>query len=233
MLRNGTRHTLFLLLCSSALAACSGSGDDDDRKKPPPTGNIVIAFNASDASVATGGTVTLSWTITGVDTVSVDVTASPGGALVTGAADLTGSVTSAPIQANTTFTLKATSGTETKEATATVTVNPDGITINSFTATPNPAPQGGTVLLSWSIAGATQVRITEGAMELLNTTTDVASGTLSVEVPNATHSVPARRTERVDRRERDGHRDHGAAAGDHLLPRDAADLRRGVHRRPP
>ena len=80
----------------------------------------IIAFTASPSSVATGGSVKLSWTVTGqVDTLTVD----PGGIDVKGETTFTsgtgtGSHTIASVQAAITFTLTATNsgGTATREA---------------------------------------------------------------------------------------------------------------------
>ena len=43
-----------------------------------------------------------------------------------------------------------------EERSVTVDVSP---VISNFTATPNPAPRGGTVTLAWMVVGAEQLRI--------------------------------------------------------------------------
>lgn len=179
---------LFFTLLASSLVACSG-GDDGDDVNIPPTGNITIAFSASAASVAPGGKVTLTWAVTGVDSATVDITAAPGGAVVSGSTMLSGTAESGAITEATTFTLVAKSGSASKMATAAVTVDSAAITINSFTATPNPAARGGTVLLSWDVAGATQIRVIEvGGAELFNSSTMVTTGAIEAMVDQATHT---------------------------------------------
>ena len=74
----------------------------------------------------------------------------------------------------------------------TVTVDAAAITIDSFTATPNPAAPGATVTLSWSTAGGTKVTVLEGTTELTSSTTDVASGSFAVTLTEAAHTYTLR-----------------------------------------
>ncbi len=89
----------------------------------------ITAFTASPSSVATGGSVKLSWTVTGqVDTLTVD----PGGIDVKGETTFacgtgTGSHTIASVQAATTFTLTATNPGGGVTRTANVTTHAAGL----------------------------------------------------------------------------------------------------------
>ena len=93
---------LILLLCA-LVSDCSGS---------PP---VVNSFFASPSAIVSGESVTLSWTVTDADSVSIDYGI--------GTVDLTGITTVHPIT-DTTYTLIATNSAGTTTATATVTVSP-------------------------------------------------------------------------------------------------------------
>ncbi|MCK6546636.1 DVUA0089 family protein [Myxococcota bacterium] len=177
-----TRHFLTSAL-AAALAvgglACGGDSNNNNNNNNG-TNPRVTAFNASKTSVASGETVTLSWTV--ANATSVSITAAPGGAVVEGSTMLMGTATSAAITANTVFTLTAKDAAN-KTATAMVTVTVAGtstLEITSFTASPNPTTLNGSTTLSWATKGATSVKITQGVTTLFETTTALDTGTYTV-----------------------------------------------------
>jgi hypothetical protein len=122
--------------------------------KTPPA---VSTFSASRNSIALGDNITLTWAVARARTVSI----SP----EVGDVPSSGWMMVIPT-ATTTYKLSAvnTFGTQTAEATVTVTVSTDGTApvIKSFTATPSSVPAGGTSSLSWEIKGATIFTINQG-----------------------------------------------------------------------
>ncbi|MCX6007933.1 MAG: hypothetical protein NTZ34_11845, partial [Chloroflexi bacterium] len=115
-------------------------------------------FTASPNAITLGDTITLSWAVTGVRTVSI----SPG----VGDLSPSGSTSVIPT-ATTTYTLSAVNNFGTENATATVTVSTvtDNITppvIRSFTATPSSISAGQISRLNWEIQGATTILIDQG-----------------------------------------------------------------------
>ncbi|MFA5399841.1 MAG: hypothetical protein WC169_09075 [Dehalococcoidia bacterium] len=119
-----------------------------------PAGYPAISFfNAVPASVASGQSTTLSWTVTGASTVSINQGI--------GAVSASGSRTITPA-ATTTYTITATNGSGSVAASATVTVTTTSGTppvIDSFGASPTTISPGGSSLLNWSITGATSISI--------------------------------------------------------------------------
>ncbi len=101
-----------------------------------------ISFNAAPATIAEGETATLSWEVTGADTVSIDNGI--------GTVSATGTRGVSPTQ-TTTYTLTATGAEGTTTKSVTVTVTPPK-PIVELTASPGSlsVAMGGTVTLSWS-----------------------------------------------------------------------------------
>ncbi len=127
-----------------------------------PAGYPVInSFNAGLASVASGQSTTLSWTVTGASTVSINQGI--------GAVSTSGSRTITPA-ATTTYTITATNSSGSVTASTTVTVTTTSGTppvINSFTASPTTIiSAGGSSLLNWAITGATSISIEPDIGEL-------------------------------------------------------------------
>ncbi len=166
--------------------ACSGGGDDTTDDVTPPNTVKIDSFTASMNSVASGATVVLSYKVT--NGTSLSISANPGGSLLSESTTFEGTVTTAAITESTVFTLTAQGTGGPKMATVTVMIDANAVAVLSFTATPNPSPVNGDVNLAWTTSGATQVRVLEGTTELLNTTTDVASGTFKVTVDRMSHT---------------------------------------------
>jgi hypothetical protein len=122
---------------------------------------VIESFNASPANISAGESSSLSWTVSGATSVSIDQGV--------GNVALTGSRTVAPTN-TTVYTMTATNSagsvTATTEIIVTGTVTPPtpgGMpTINSFTATPSIIGLGDSAILSWSVSNATSVSINYG-----------------------------------------------------------------------
>ena len=110
-------------------------------------------FTATPSTVDPGETVTLSWSTTKADSLSIDQ----------GIGEVTGSTSSTQVVVNalTTYILSAVNSHGTTTASATVVLNSSSApTIHSFTATPNLLPlSGGTVTLSWNVSDASTLSI--------------------------------------------------------------------------
>lgn len=151
-------RTVAILSAVAALStACPSDGDAP----------VIDSFSASAMSVPSGGTVQLSWSVTGADTVVIS--AVPGGELID-TTDASGTVTSAAIAAATTFTLVATNESGSVNRSLMVTVedlNKDPA-IDSFTATPMQSQSpGDDVVLTWETTNATSVDISDGTANVL------------------------------------------------------------------
>jgi len=154
----------------------TGDGTATLSNTPQPPGAILVAlkkdnrpeitsFTASPPSVYPGGESSLSWEVTGADTVSID-----NGIGTVAAAD---SVIVSPA-ATTTYTLTATNSDGTVTAAAIVTLVPP--VIHSFTAAPIALDPGESTTLSWNVSGATSLSIDNGvgAVDNPSGTTDVS-----------------------------------------------------------
>jgi hypothetical protein len=114
-----------------------------------------IQASVSPTSVPSGGIATLTWDTTNVTSVTID------GGLGAVAQNLSGSLVVGPLYTTATLTIVATGpgGTTTKTLTVIVQQAAPAVTL---TATPNPVGSGGTVLVSWTTAGATSVTLNSG-----------------------------------------------------------------------
>ncbi len=118
----------------SATVACSG------------TAPVISAFSASPGAITSGQSSTLSWSLSGADTVSIDHT-------VGSQSNASSSSTSVSPAQTTTYTLTATNyvGTTTVQTTVTVTSTPPAVA--SFTASPSAITAGQSSTLSWTVSG--------------------------------------------------------------------------------
>jgi hypothetical protein len=158
-----TATTTYTLTAGSVTKSVTVTVDTTNVKSTAgstiPTGAPKVStFAASPNAVTLGDTITLSWSVMGVRSVSI----SPDlGDLLP-----SGSILLIPT-ATTTYTLSAVNhyGTENSTATVTVSTITDNVTppvIKSFTATPSSISTGGTSNLTWDIRGATAIIIDQG-----------------------------------------------------------------------
>lgn len=152
----------------------------DGGTTPRPT---IVSFTASALRVRAGESVQLEYAVT--DATSVRLTRDSGGAssvLYTGAPSAT-PVDSGALAEVATFRLEAVGAGGRAEQQLMVAVEmAPSITIRSFTATPNPAERASTVVVRWAVEGAARVRVREGVLTLVDTSTRVASGELALRV---------------------------------------------------
>ena len=114
---------------------------------------VINDFAAAPASIAPGGSATLSWVVTDATTLSIDQGVGP----VTGTTS-----TSVSPSATTTYTLTATNAFGSSTRTVTVTVVAPVPVITSFAASPTSIAPGASSTLSWSVTGATTLSIDQG-----------------------------------------------------------------------
>jgi hypothetical protein len=156
-----------------------------------PAGNPqIVQFAATPASIQSGQSSTLTWSITNATAASI----SPGPGTVD---PRTGSVSVSPTQ-TTTYTLTATgaSGNTTASVTVTVGTAPAGNPqIVRFAASPLTIQPGGQSTLSWTTTGATTVSISGVGAVSLNGSTTVSPAQTTTYVLTAStadgHSVTA------------------------------------------
>ncbi len=155
---------LLIIAALALAAACS--------KKSAPKIN---AFTADHTDIFDGDVVTLTFDVSGATRITITpdpgvVTASP--------------VTVTP-HATTTYTLRAENdaGAISQDIAVTVTTRPAGAKINSFSAVPSQVASGGQVTLTWNVAKAASIKISDGSA---NPPADVSAVTSKVVTPTAT-----------------------------------------------
>jgi len=120
-----------------------------------PAAPVIGYFTASPTSITAGGSSSLSWSVSGATSVSIN----------NGVGSVTPSGSTIVLPASTvTYTLTATNaaGTVTGSVTITVAAAPAVPVISYFTASPTSITAGGSSTLSWSVSGATSVSINNG-----------------------------------------------------------------------
>jgi len=164
----------FLLLALLGLApSCLGgkSGSGDEIGGGPP---VIASFTASPASLpAGGGSVTLAWSVTGADQITIDQ----------GVGAVAGTQVQSDISSTTVFTLTASNaaGTVTQSAIATVAPSANAPVILWFTATPVNLPAGGgSVTLSWQVQNATSLTIDQGIGAVTGTSKTITVTTTTI-----------------------------------------------------
>ncbi|MCL4849900.1 MAG: hypothetical protein KJZ78_00780, partial [Bryobacteraceae bacterium] len=144
---------------------------------------------ASPTSITSGGSSTLSWSVSGATSLSIN----QGMGTVTGTTSKSVKPT-----ATTTYTLTATNAAGSVTKTASVTVSaaapqPQPPVISSFTASPTSISSGGSSTLSWSVSGATSLSINQGVGTVTGTTSKsvkpTATTTYTLTATNAAGSV--------------------------------------------
>ncbi|MBI2374538.1 MAG: DVUA0089 family protein [Deltaproteobacteria bacterium] len=180
----GCARTATLACLALAFAACgddkTNNNNSNNNNNNNPTKKITIdRFEAAPTTVATGGTVVLSWKATNAST--VEISATPGGVVMAASAEVEGTMTSSALSEATTFKLTAKAdGLATVEKTVTVSIDAAAVGVSLFEATPNPGELEGMTTLHWKTVNATSIRILDGTTEIHSTTTEVAEGTKMV-----------------------------------------------------
>lgn len=176
-------HTPLRIACAAAVlvAACS-----QQKSAPPPGAPVVQSFTASPLTVTAGQSSTLSWSVTGATSVSID----------NGVGAPTANSVSVTPAATTTYTLTAVNGAGSATASVTVTVAAAGAPlIESFGAAPQSVGPGGSSTLTWKTTGATSVSIDHGvgavAASGSASVTPAATTTYTLSATNATGTTSA------------------------------------------
>ncbi len=154
---------------------------------PVPITPVIASFTATPASIITGNSTTLNWSVTGATTLSVSPDVGP----VTGT-----SITISPT-ATTTYTLTASNGTTNVTQTATVTITPASTTapvINSFTIDSSSLNTNGMCTLLWNVSGATSLSVSPNVGAVtgnLIAVSPLANTTYTLSATNAQGTVTA------------------------------------------
>jgi len=141
----------------------------------------ITSFNATPTTVVFGGTSVLAWA---VDRAPGGISISDGSRVVHTNTNATGMFTVTATR-TTTYTLTAINPAGDATAMATVTLSADAPTLDSFTATPNPARVGGTSVLSWSFTGAQSTRLFDASNTEISSAAG-GRGTFTVTVTSTT-----------------------------------------------
>jgi uncharacterized repeat protein (TIGR01451 family) len=158
---NGTRSVSPTTNTTYTLTATGEGGtvtceDSVIVNEPEPEPNLSCdAFTAAPQTLSGAGTTTLTWATTDATNVSID------NGVGTVSADGSKNVF---VSANTTFTLTATRGSETKTCSVPVTIVPNVIVpkCDAFNASPSSGRNGTQATLTWATTDATNVSIDNG-----------------------------------------------------------------------
>lgn len=135
----------------------TGCGDDP---VPPPVKNPakILSFTSDRATVPSGTRVTLSWRVQDATSVTIG---SPDGVLVNASAEQMGTVMSAELTRQTTFTITAVGAGGNAMNTVTVSIEgaPADAQISTFTASMMTVPPGGNVTLQWTTMNAASISL--------------------------------------------------------------------------
>jgi hypothetical protein len=160
----------------AGLAALTLSACNCGSSTPVP---VIASFAATPASVVSGGSSTLAWSVTGATSISID----------NGVGTVTGTSVTVTPTATTTYTLTATNAGGPATATATVTVTPaPAPVIVSFTATPSTIARGASSTLAWTVTGATTLSIDNGIGTVTGTSVVVTPATTTIYTLMATNA---------------------------------------------
>ena len=144
-------HQVGLVALALMALGCPGSSGTTTTT-PVTVAPTITSFAASPASISTGQTTNLTWSVTGATSLSIN----PGVGTVTGTAKAVSPGTT------TTYTLTATNSGGSATATATVSVTTAAPVISSFTASPATILTGTSVILAWTVTGATSLSVDQG-----------------------------------------------------------------------
>lgn len=138
----------------------------------PPT---ITDFSPSSTSVTEGSTVVLSWDVSGADSIAIED--SSGAELMTSTM-ATGTFT-VTMNSGETYTLIATNGAGTTQASVTIAVP---AVVDSFSADTSSSVAGAAVVLSWTTSTATSVTVTgdQGATNYAAPSADLDAGSVTV-----------------------------------------------------
>ncbi len=189
----GNQSTGSIFAPSTYTLTCNGPGGSDTQTvNVSITSGPVVTFTASPSSVSSGGSSTLTWTVSG----SVTSCTASGSSSWSGSKSTSGgSQMITNITSDTTFVLSCTGPGGTTVQSQTVTVN--SAPSVSLVATPSAVSSGGSTVLSWSVSGAdtctasgnwTGGKSATGGNETVNNITSSKTFTLSCSGPGGSRS---------------------------------------------
>jgi sugar lactone lactonase YvrE len=175
---------LLIVLALTGISGCGGGSSSSSSSGQSTAPSITSgSFKAAASTITVGGSTTLSWSVSGATSLSID----------NGVGTVTGSSVAVTPSATTTYTLTAANaaGTSvTAQVTVTVVAEPS---IASFTATPsllNPVTLGTTTAtLSWSTSDATTVSIDNSVGTVTGTSTTVTPSATTTYTLTATNAA--------------------------------------------
>ncbi len=180
---SGSISTVPLYNTTTYTITASGNGCAQSTQTVTVTVNqvspncVINSFTASPTSVGQGGYSTLSWFTSNCTIASITPmigSVSPNG----------GSVSTGPLQMNTTYTLTATGangGSVSQQITVYVNAPAQNCIITYFTATPSTVNQGGSTTLSWNTTNCNSVSIST-----IGNVTPASAGSISTAPLSAT-----------------------------------------------
>jgi len=151
---------------------------------------VVTSFTASPSAITAGQVTTLSWDVSGANSVTIDHGI--------GTVASQGTKVLSPKE-TTTYTLTATNSAGSETAASTVTIKEAGVpVITSFEADPETIGASGSATLRWIISGATSANITPGVGDVspngITTVSPNATTTYTITAANDAGSVTATAT---------------------------------------
>ncbi|MBI1753820.1 MAG: hypothetical protein HY014_18440 [Acidobacteria bacterium] len=170
------------LLGMFALLHCGGGGKSGEEETKPTPVPVILSFAANPVSIAPGGSSTVSWSVTGATSLSID----HGAPAISGAS---GFVSVSPA-ATTQYTLTATNAKGSSTATATVTVTPaQGVTVSVSPASAT-VQAAHTQAFTATVTGATNTAVTWSVQEASGGAVD-ATGLYTAPATAGTYHVKA------------------------------------------
>lgn len=176
-----------LLALAAILAGCSSSGG---ATTPPPVEKKaarVVRFEASEATVPAGETVTLSWRVE--DALEVALTAEPGGPISVGDGLTEGTAESPALTGDTRFVLSA-RGEDGALVTSTLQVvmlaDPEEVAILQLSAEPLTVSPGDRATVTWRVANAGSLWIDASDGSQLVAETSTLSGSAEATIQETT-----------------------------------------------
>jgi hypothetical protein len=154
------------------------------QNSTPP---VITEFKATPATIHAGQKSTLSWSVTGATSVSID----------SGVGAQTGTSVDVTPTATTTYTLTATGlgGSVTSMTTVTVLPAVPAPVITAFTASPSVVAAGGSVTLTWTVTGQFDaIKVDPGSINVLadtNASTGAGSHVITGVSPPVTYTLTA------------------------------------------
>lgn len=166
---------IILAACGGSHSSSAGTNGGSPSGSQPGSSAPALTFSADKTSIASGGTITLSWTTANISSLSID------NGVCSSCTLPQGTWTSPAMTATTTFTATA-KGSNGQTLTQSVTVQVAQAvppTVNSFTANPTTVSGGQTTTLTWQTTNATAVTITPDPQQTDDANALPASGSVA------------------------------------------------------